>query len=526
MVAASELPIDTGASATEMAQEIFGDGVTVVNASYTGDALSSGIYTDGNATSPGVTPSDSGVILSTGQAQDFTNSNGEANQNTNTSTNTSGPNDNSLFNNAAGTRTFDAAWLDVDFIPTGDTMTMQFVFSSEEYPEYVDSVFQDFVGIWVNGQQVELAIGDGDTDPGNINGADNQNLYVDNTNDEYNTEMDGFTVTMTLSFPVISGEVNSIRIGIADVGDSQYDSNLLIAGNSAQTAVIANADTLDMGVGGTKTVDLLANDENSTGGTLTITHINGQVVTAGGTVTLATGQQITVNGDGTIEVVADADAEIANFTYTVESSTGTSDIGFVTVNQIPCFVAGTLIRTPRGEVPVESLRPGDMVQTQDDGAKPIRWSGQRTVEARGDFAPICIRQGTFGATRDVMLSPQHRVLVRDSLADLLFGSAEVLVAAKNLVNGDTVQIVEAAEVTYVHLLFDRHQVVFSEGIASESFLPGPQTSNLFEAEVQAEICAIFPELDPATGAGYGPAARRTLRSYEAQLLMSAQDAAA
>ena len=207
MVAASELPITTSASATAMAQEIMGDGVTVVSASYTGDNRSSGIYSDGNATSPGVTPGDTGVILSTGRARDFTNSSGQSNQSTNTSTNTSGQNNNADFNAAAGTSTYDASYLDIDFIPTGDVMTMQFVFASEEYPEYVNSIYQDLVGVWINGTQVEMSIGNGDTDPGNVNSTTNENLYVDNTTDDYNTEMDGFTVTMTLTIPVISGAV-------------------------------------------------------------------------------------------------------------------------------------------------------------------------------------------------------------------------------------------------------------------------------------------------------------------------------
>ena len=105
MVAASELPININASAVNMAETIMGSGVTVVNASYTGDRRSSGTYSDGDATSPFATPGDTGVILSTGRARDFTNSNGQANQSTNTSTNTRGENNNADFNAAAGTKT-------------------------------------------------------------------------------------------------------------------------------------------------------------------------------------------------------------------------------------------------------------------------------------------------------------------------------------------------------------------------------------------------------------------------------------
>ena len=165
-----------------MANEIFGSGVTVVNASYTGDNLSSATYSNGLATAPGVVPGDTGVILSTGYARDFTNSFGQSNQSTGTSTNTTGQNGNSQFNQAAGAFTYDASYLTVDFIPTGNVMTMQFVFASEEYPEYTNGIYQDFVGVWVNGAQVDLAIGDGDVDPSNLNNSNNQSRFSTSCN--------------------------------------------------------------------------------------------------------------------------------------------------------------------------------------------------------------------------------------------------------------------------------------------------------------------------------------------------------
>lgn len=510
-----------------MAQTIFGDGVTIVGASYTGDRDSSGIYTNGDSIAPGVTPGDTGVMFSTGDLRGFTNNNpGQSNQSSGTTTNSSGPNNNPDFNAAAGARTFDASYLDVDFIPTGDVMTMQFVFASEEYPEYASGAFQDFVGVWINGTLVDLAVGDGDVDPNNLNAGSNGNLFIDNTGDQFNTEMDGFTVTMTLTIPVNSGQINSIRIGIADVSDNRYDSTLLIAADSVQTTLIANDDTSNLFPTGSKTLDLLANDINSTGaGVMMITHINGQPVVAGDTITLNSGQQVTLNADGTVTVVGDGDVETFNFTYRVESSSGESDVGFVTVDSIPCFVAGTLIATPDGEVPVEDLNPGDLVITKDEGAQPLRWIGSRTVAADGEFAPIRIRAGTFGDHRELLLSPLHRVLIRDSLAELLFGEGEVLVAARDLVNDHSVCRVGGGMVDYVHILFDRHQVVFSEGLETESFLPGPQTAKSFEAEIVEEICNLFPEIDPLTGAGYSPAARRTLKRYEARLLITGRAAA-
>lgn len=527
MVAASELPIQTvreGVDATDMAEAIFGNGVQVVSASYTGDIDSAGIYSNGDSVAPGVTPSNSGVILSTGNAEDFTNSSGSSNQSNSTSTNTSGVNSNSQFNAAAGARTYDASYLDVDFIPDGNVMTMQFVFSSEEYPEFQNSIYQDFVGVWVNGQLVEMDVGNGDTDPGNINTTNNINMFVNNANDDYNTEMDGFTITLTLTMVVTPDVVNSIRIGIADVSDTQYDSNLLIAGDSVQTDLVAISDDVNVYPDGTTSFNVLNNDVSQPGSTLTITHINGQAVSIGSTITLPTGQTVMLGAGGVFTVTGDGDEEDFNFTYTVTDGIDT-DTGFVNATSIPCFVAGTLIATPEGDVSVEDLEPGDLVLTQDDGPQALRWIGTRVVPAQADFAPILIRAGTFGAHDDLKVSPLHRVLIRDSLSELLFGESEVLVAAKDLVNDHSVIRMSGGTVPYVHLMFDKHQVVFSNGLATESFLPGPQTTKSFEAQTMAEICAIFPELNPHTGGGYSPAARRTLKRYEADLWRKAKTAA-
>lgn len=519
MATGAELTYQTNATALQMANAIFGDGAIVTGASYTGATNSKAIYSNGQL-SPGVVPSPTGVILSTGNAASFTQSNGDPNRAANTTANTSGPDNNAQFNALAGTNTFDASFLDIDFIPTGDTLTMRFVLASEEYPEFATSQFNDVVGVWVNGTLVPIQVGNGQTGITNINAGTQPNLMISNTNDAFNTEMDGFTITLTLKMTVNPGVVNSIRIGIADTADSSYDSNLLIAADSVQSVFIVNNDALNLNPNGVKTLDVLANDEGGVGSTLTITRINGINVVAGQTITLPTGQQITLNANGTFTIVGDGNVETASFTYTAIDGLGHTDIGIVTINSVPCFVAGTLILTLKGEVAVEKLQPGDLVMTQDDGPQPLRWIGRREVPATGDHAPICIAAGTFGPHRMLMVSPQHRILICDNFAELLFGEAEVLVAAKDLVNAQTVKVRSGGVVDYVHLLFDRHQVVFAEGLATESFLPGPQTTKSFDAPLVSEILSIFPDLDPDTGAGYGPAARRTLRKHEAQVLFA------
>lgn len=537
MATGAELTYTTGISAMSAANTIFGAGTTVTGASWSqsggllggllgngnGVGTSAALYSNGQL-SPGVLPGNEGLILSTGNARDFTQSSGDPNRVAGTSTDSNGVNNNSQFNAIAGSNTYDAVWLDVDFIPSGDMMTMKFVFASEEYPEYISSQFNDVVGVWVNGTHVPVSVGNGSTAVNNINANTQPNLFRSNTGDAYNTEMDGFTLTLSLDMVVNRGVVNSIRIGISDTSDAQYDSNLLIAADSVQTALVARDDAYTINAYGTTTITPLANDHGPGGGTLRITHINGVAVSAGQTVTLPSGQQVTLNADGTFTVLGDGQTENVAFTYTAGNGDGVSDTALVTLNSIPCFVAGTRILTPEGERRVEDLLPGDLVMTHDDGPQPLRWSGQRSVAAQGKLAPIRIAAGTFGTHRTLWVSPQHRVLLRDRLAELLFGEPEVLIAAKDLVNGRSVTVQPGGTVTYVHLLFDCHQVIYSEGLATESFLPGPQTTRSFEQEIVAEIRSLFPALDPDTGFGYSPAARRTLRSFEAQVLIAAAKA--
>ena len=295
----NKLPVDTDASADQMAEAMFGSGVEIVDASYTGADTGSGIFTNGDEKAPDLTPSDSGVILSTGNAKSVTNAGDDANKSWGTST-SHGEDGDADLDAIAGMSTYDAAIFEATFIPEGSTLSMQVVFSSEEYLEYVDSGFNDAVGIWVNGVKAELTVGGGDISIDNINDEDNSNLYIDNPSsaDTYNTEMDGFTVTLTLKAPVTPGEENTIKIGIADAGDSWYDSNLLIAGDSIQTALIAEDDDFNVSADGETTIDVLSNDASSESATLTITAINGVEVVAGDTVVLSTGEKITLNADG------------------------------------------------------------------------------------------------------------------------------------------------------------------------------------------------------------------------------------
>ncbi|MTH63228.1 Hint domain-containing protein [Paracoccus shanxieyensis] len=172
---------------------------------------------------------------------------------------------------------------------------------------------------------------------------------------------------------------------------------------------------------------------------------------------------------------------------------------------IPCFAQGTMIRTDRGEVAVEDLRVGDLVMTRDNGLQPIRWLGNRKLD-RVDLAlaprlqPIRIRAGALGdglPVADLLVSPQHRILVRSAIAQRMFGAPEVLVAAKQLVAIDGIDQVQLEEVSYFHLLFARHELVLSNGAETESLYTGAQALKSLGQAACDEIFTLFPELRDA-----------------------------
>jgi hypothetical protein len=253
-----------------MAETIFGEGVKIVSASFTGADGQVGIYSGADETMPGVAPSDRGLILSTGRVSDFTRSEGDANISEGTSTNFAGRGDDML-SRVSGQTTFDAAVFEASFVPTGDVLTMQIVWSSEEYLEYVNSGFNDAFAVWVNDVPAELVLGAGSISIDNINNKVNSNLYVDNAaaSNTYNTEMDGFTVTLTLKVPVRAGEVNTFRMAIADSGDGAFDSAVMVAAGSVQVGLIALDDEMSIRKGDLAKLDVLGNDKSSVGAMLT-----------------------------------------------------------------------------------------------------------------------------------------------------------------------------------------------------------------------------------------------------------------
>ena len=167
----------------------------------------------------------------------------------------------------------------------------------------------------------------------------------------------------------------------------------------------------------------------------------------------------------------------------------------------PCFVQGSLIDTPDGPKPIETLAAGDWVETYDNGPQQIRWIGSTffpaaVLDREPAFRPVKIAPHAFGPNqpyRTSYVSPQHRILIEDWRAAMFFGEDEILVPAKKLINDLTVLPAQMdGGVTYFHILFDRHEIVWADGLKSESYFLGNSTADT--DPTAAEIIAIFPQL--------------------------------
>ncbi|WP_372609985.1 Hint domain-containing protein [Aquicoccus sp.] len=163
--------------------------------------------------------------------------------------------------------------------------------------------------------------------------------------------------------------------------------------------------------------------------------------------------------------------------------------------QVACvaFARGTRIALATGaQCPIEELQVGDSVLTRDEGPQAIRWIGQNTVRAVGEFAPILITAGTLHNQHDLLVSPDHRLFIYQRSDRIGAGRPELLVRARHLVNGDTVRVQAGGFIDYFQLLFDRHQIIFAEGIAAETLLIDPRTRPALPDGVAAKMAKTLP----------------------------------
>ncbi|APX13465.1 Hint domain-containing protein [Tateyamaria omphalii] len=253
--------------------------------------------------------------------------------------------------------------------------------------------------------------------------------------------------------------------------------------------------------------------------TTTLTGVNGVGGNFGNALAMMRADAADGQLDGIIGGV-NYTAQIGDVDLTLQDGAGGTvtgdDLTFDNTNVV-CFAKGTWIKTVRGERHIEELRIGDRVLTMDNGYQDIRWMGgtqvsSETLSENPKLRPIRIRAGALGSglpNSDLMVSRQHRVLVRSAIAIRMFDADEVLIPAIKLLDIEGIDIVDdLQDVTYFHMLFDRHEIVFSNGAPTESLFTGPEALKSVSGDAQREIANLFPEiLDPhyvATSARFIP----------------------
>jgi hypothetical protein len=319
--------------------------------------------------------------------------------------------------------------------------------------------------------------------------------YTPNAN--YNGP-DSFTYTVTdgqggFSTATVSLTVNPLNdppVAVDDIGETR------------------KSDELD--------IDVLANDTDLEGDSLSVSGF-----------TDGTYGTVSQNPDGTLKYTPNGTfVGTDTFEYTITDGNGGFDTATVTIT-IPCFTPGTLIETARGLVKVEQLRVGDQVRTRDNGMQRIEWIGMRAVSAEElrknpNWRPIRILKGALGPdmpNRDMMVSPQHRMMLESDKAEMLLGAREVLAPAKALTYLEGVEVADVAEVTYVHIMCHEHEIVMGDGVWSESFQPGDMTIGAVDAVQRAELLRLFPQLlTEEDGVADFAAARPTAKPWEVPLI--------
>ena len=314
------------------------------------------------------------------------------------------------------------------------------------------------------------------------------------------------TDDLTIDLTSVNPEKMSVTDGVGTIDAEEFESLILGGGeDTVQLAdgggsdVVAGFDMGDRGDGHTfDQLDVTA--MTSDGGTTPVTAWDVVVTDTNGN---GTGDAILTFPGGesiTLEGVAPSQVDTIPELFSIG---------------IPCFTPGAMIITDKGERPVEDIRPGDKVLTADNGFQPVRWVGSRTLRAeelaaQPELKPVVIRKGAFGNARKMRVSPQHGFVMKTDTGERLIRAKH----AAELYGGQIARLDKACEeVTYVHIMFDRHEIVFAEGARTEAFYPGPQALKSIDRGAMTELLTLFPELarvafgEAGCADSYGPPAR-------------------
>lgn len=325
---------------------------------------------------------------------------------------------------------------------------------------------------------------------------------------------------------------------------------IIVVTTDGQTVAVSNGDTVIVDIPGGGTVNIVAADTNVKTFRLDFGDDDNQADTVNIDLSTFTspGLHIDINNYDALDAVNlmgafnthidPGNEDEFQFDYVGED--GNTYTGYVRAKDkgeqdftstpppiVICFAKGTVIDTNLGPTPVQALSPGDLVKTRDHGAQPLRWIGKRTLDSI-DFAlhprlrPVRFAAGSLGnglPYSDLLVSPQHRIFVSGWCTELHFGEAEVLVPALSFVDGRDITVqCDIQTITYYHLLFDAHEIVTANGVASESLHAGEMALASMGQAARDELNLIFPDA-PVSLPGR-ETARRVARKVEAIALLA------
>jgi len=212
------------------------------------------------------------------------------------------------------------------------------------------------------------------------------------------------------------------------------------------------------------------------------------------------------NEQGAVQGIISTVPLEAGTAYTFDSERTSylqTDNTYETYEDVPCFASGTMIATAEGEKAVEDIAVGDLVRTRENDFQPVRWVGSRflgqsNLETSPQLRPIRISANSLGTglpKTDLLVSPQHRILIRSRIVERCFDVTEVLVAAKQLTEMPGIEIAEdLKKVEYFHILFDQHEIIFSNSAETESLYTGAEALKSVDSSAREEIFSLFPAL--------------------------------
>lgn len=312
----------------------------------------------------------------------------------------------------------------------------------------------------------------------------------------------GITIDFASLDNSLSVQINGVDLFVGGPAGAPNELQFQVSGTSGQTVQFADGDLYEAN---TPAIWQLGNTNGEPIFSLTINpdgtiSMSGVKANNGTLEPLQTFNGLTVNTAAIAAAWNDTGDNIISIDQIVTGPTNASG-AFV---DVLCFASGTLIETAQGPKPVETLKTDDQILTIDGAFKPIRWIGSMQLSAdrlrvQNRLKPILIRADALGPgfpKTDLIVSPQHRILVSSVIAMRMFGTSEVLIPAKKLLPLPGVEVVADGVngVEYWHILFDEHEVIWSNGTPSESLYTGPEALNALSASSKAEIEALFPEI--------------------------------